>query len=306
MAWAASCSTSWPTSAPPNITEGAYQLLKFHGSYQQDDRDTRRERKKQGLDRAWQFMVRTKFPGGRLTAEQYLLADDLASTYCNNTIRITTRQDFQFHGVGKANMKPLIKALNERWVTTYGGCGDVARNTMTCPVADLLPDTHFDYQALAKQISDQFMPESTAYYEFWLDGEKVLADGTRVKVTPKRDESFYGPTYMPRKHKMSIGLPHDNCIDIFTHDLSLEAVLDDGWPAPGLQPAGRRRAGQHPRQGRDVPAAGRPGWLPAARPGAAGARGRQRDLPRLWRPHQPPARAAQICAGGARRPVVPR
>ena len=217
-----------------NISEGAYQLLKFHGSYQQDDRDSRRERKKQGLDRAWQFMVRTKFPGGRLTAEQYLLADDLASTYCNNTIRITARQDFQFHGVGKANMKPLIKALNERWVTTYGGCGDVARNTMTCPVADLLPGNHFDYQALARQISDRFMPESTAYYEFWLDGEKVLADGTRVQVTPKRDESFYGPTYMPRKHKMSIGLPHDNCIDIFTHDLSLEAVLDDGGQIQGF------------------------------------------------------------------------
>ncbi|KPV48190.1 hypothetical protein SE17_39405, partial [Kouleothrix aurantiaca] len=91
------------------ISEDAYQLLKFHGSYQQDDRDERRERKKQGLDRAWSFMVRTKFPGGRLTAEQYLLADELASTYANNTLRITTRQDFQFHGVGKSNMKPLIK-----------------------------------------------------------------------------------------------------------------------------------------------------------------------------------------------------
>jgi sulfite reductase beta subunit-like hemoprotein len=208
------------------ISEEAYQLLKFHGSYQQDDRDERRERKKQGLDRAWQFMVRTKFPGGRLTAEQYLLADELASTYANNTLRITTRQDFQFHGVGKSNMKPLIKALNQRWVSTYGGCGDVARNFLTCPVADLLPGNSYDYQALAQQISDRFMPESTAYYEFWLDGEKVLADGSRVKVQPKRDESFYGPTYMPRKHKMAIGLPHDNCIDIFTHDLALEAVLD--------------------------------------------------------------------------------
>ncbi len=209
-----------------HISEDAYQILKFHGSYQQDDRDTRRERKQQGLDRAWQFMVRTKFPGGRLTAEQYLLADELASTYANDTLRITTRQDFQFHGVGKDKMKPLIKALNERWVSTYGGCGDVARNFMACPVADLLPGNQFDYQALAKQISDRFLPESTAYYEFWLDGEKVLADGTRVKVAPKRDESFYGPTYLPRKHKMAIGLPHDNCIDIFTHDLALEAVLD--------------------------------------------------------------------------------
>lgn len=211
------------------ISEDAYQLLKFHGSYQQDDRDARRDRKKQGLDRAWSFMVRTKFPGGRLTAEQYLLADELASTYANNTLRITTRQDFQFHGVGKANMKPLIKALNQRWVTTYGGCGDVARNFMACPVADLLPGHSYDYQALAHQISERFMPESTAYYEFWLDGEKLLVDGTRVKVAPKRDESFYGPTYMPRKHKMAIGLPHDNCVDIFTHDLALEAVLaEDG------------------------------------------------------------------------------
>ncbi len=208
-----------------HISEDAYQLLKFHGSYQQDDRDSRRERKQQGLGRAWSFMVRTKFPGGRLTAEQYLLADELASAYANNTLRITTRQDFQFHGVGKANMKPLIKALNERWVTTYGGCGDVARNFMACPVADLLPGHTYDYQALARQISDRFMPESTAYYEFWLDGEKVLVDGTRVQVQPKRDEAFYGPTYMPRKHKMAIGLPHDNCVDIFTHDLALEAVL---------------------------------------------------------------------------------
>jgi sulfite reductase (ferredoxin) len=211
------------------VSEDSYQLLKFHGSYQQDDRDLRRERKQQGLDRAWQFMVRTKFPGGRLTAEQYLLADELASRLANNTLRITTRQDFQFHGVGKSNLKALIQELNERWISTYGGCGDVARNTLTCPVADLLPGNSFDYQALAQQISDRFMPDSTAYYELWLDGQKILADGTRVDVQPKREESFYGPTYMPRKHKMGIGLPHDNCIDLFTQDLALEAVLgDDG------------------------------------------------------------------------------
>jgi sulfite reductase (ferredoxin) len=208
-----------------HISEEAYQILKFHGSYQQDDRDERKARKQQGLDRAWQFMVRTKFPGGRLTAEQYLLADELASTLANNTLRITTRQDFQFHGVGKANLKQLIRALNERWITTYGGCGDIARNTLTCPVADLLPGNSFDYQALAKQVSDRFLADSTAYYELWLDGEKILADGTHVKVQPKREESFYGPTYMPRKHKMVIGLPHDNCVDLFAHDLALEAVV---------------------------------------------------------------------------------
>src|SRR3954447_1404424 len=103
------------------VSEDSYQLLKFHGSYQQDDRDQRRERKKLGLDRDWSFMLRTKFPGGRLTAEQYLLADELASTHANNTLRITTRQDFQFHGVGKFKLKELIKALHERWMTTYGG-----------------------------------------------------------------------------------------------------------------------------------------------------------------------------------------
>jgi sulfite reductase beta subunit-like hemoprotein len=209
------------------ISEDAYNLLKFHGSYQQDDRDLRRERKKQGLGRAWQFMVRTKFPGGRLTAEQYLLADELATSFGNSTLRITARQCFQFHGIGKANLKPLIRALNERWVSTYGACGDVARNVIACPVADLLPGHAFDYGALATQISDHFLPESTAYYELWLDGEKVLADGQRVKVEPTRSESFYGPTYMPRKHKIAIGLPHDNCIDLFTNDLALEAVIDD-------------------------------------------------------------------------------
>lgn len=209
------------------ISDDAAQIIKFHGSYLQDDRDLRRERKKQGLDRAWSFMVRTKHAGGRLTAEQYLVADELATSYGNQTLRITTRQDFQFHGIGKNNLKPLIHALNERWMTTYGGCGDIARNTLTCPVADLLPDNHFDYQELAQEINDRFLADSTSYYELWLDGEKVLADGARVKVKPQREESFYGPTYMPRKHKMGIGLPHDNCIDLFTQDLALEAVLDE-------------------------------------------------------------------------------
>jgi sulfite reductase (ferredoxin) len=216
-----------PDLSSDRVSEDAYNLLKFHGSYQQDDRDQRRDRKKQGLGRLWQFMVRTKFPGGRLTAEQYLLADDLATSYGNSTLRITTRQCFQFHGIGKGNLKALIRALNERWISTYGACGDVARNVLACPVADLLPGHDFDYQALAKQISDRFLPDSTAYYELWLDGEKFLADGQRVKVEPTRAESFYGPTYMPRKHKIAIGLPHDNCIDLFTNDLALEAVLDD-------------------------------------------------------------------------------
>jgi sulfite reductase beta subunit-like hemoprotein len=208
------------------ITDDAETLIKFHGSYQQDDRDQRQQRKKEKRDRAWQFMVRTKTPGGRMTADQYLLADELATSHGNGTLRITTRQGIQFHGVGKPHLKPLIKALNERWVTTYGACGDVARNVLACPVADLLPGHDYDLGGLAQQISDRLLPDSTAYYELWLDGEKVLADGSRVRVAPNRSESLYGPTYMPRKHKIGIGLPNDNCVDLFTHDLALEAVAD--------------------------------------------------------------------------------
>lgn len=217
-----------------HVSEDAYNLLKFHGMYQQDNRDERLPRRKEGLGRAWSFMVRTKFPGGRLSAEQYLVADDLINQYGTGAVRVTTRQDFQFHGVGKSQVKGLIRALNESWITTYGGCGDIARNTMTCPVADLLPGAALDYQALAKQISDHFLPDSTAYYELWLDGEKILADGTRVKAASNREESFYGPTYMPRKHKMAIGLPHDNCIDVFIHDLALETVLGQDGKLAGF------------------------------------------------------------------------
>ncbi len=223
-----------PDLSTPRVTEEAYQLLKFHGSYQQDDRDQRQQRKKAKLDRAWQFMIRTKFPGGRLTAEQYLLADELADKYANGTLRITTRQCFQFHGVGKENLKPLIKELNERWITTYGACGDVARNVTTCPVADLLPGHSHDLQALAQQISDRFLPESTAYYELWLDGEKVLIDGTKAAVHTNRVESFYGPNYMPRKHKIALGMPNDNCVDLFTNDLALEAIQDEDGTLRGF------------------------------------------------------------------------
>ncbi|NJK79035.1 MAG: NADPH-dependent assimilatory sulfite reductase hemoprotein subunit [Chloroflexaceae bacterium] len=213
-----------------HLSDEAIQVLKFHGSYQQDDRDERKVRQHNKRERAWQFMIRTRTAGGRLTAEQYLALDELASTYANDTLRITTRQGIQFHGVEKSSLKPLIRALNEHIVTTQAACGDVARNVMTCPVADLLPGdgTAFDYQALAAQVSDRLLPESTAYYELWLDGEKILADGTHIKIQQQRDESLYGPTYLPRKHKIGIGLPHDNCIDVYTHDLALEAVLEDG------------------------------------------------------------------------------
>jgi sulfite reductase (ferredoxin) len=136
--------------------------------------------------------------------------------------------------VGKAKLKPLIASLNERWITTYGGCGDVGRNTVACPVADLLPGSSFDVQALAQEVGTRLMPASTAYYELWLDGERVHADGRRETVQRSRSEPLYGPTYMPRKHKTAVGLPHDNCVDVFTHDVALEAVLAESGALRGF------------------------------------------------------------------------
>src|SRR4029453_10535890 len=125
-----------------------------------------------------------------------------------------------------------------------------------------LPGHAFDYGALARQISDHFLPESTAYYELWLDGEKVLAGGPCVKVEPTRSESFYGPTYMPRKHKIAIGLPHDNCIDLFTNDLALEAVIDDHGHLKGFNLGGGGGAGSTPGESETFPRLGdRGGFL---------------------------------------------
>jgi sulfite reductase beta subunit-like hemoprotein len=140
----------------------------------------------------------------------------------------------------------------------------VARNVLACPVADLLPGHDYDYGALAMQISDRFLPESTSYYELWLDGEKFLADGQRVKVEPTRTESFYGPTYMPRKHKIAIGLPHDNCIDLFTNDLALEAVLDDHGHLRGFNLVAGGGLGSTHGKSETFPRLGdRVGFLPA-------------------------------------------
>lgn len=219
-----------PDASLISLSEDANVLLKFHGSYQQDDRDQRQVRKKEKRERAWEFMVRTKTPGGKMSAEQYLLADELASSFANQTLRITTRQAIQFHGVGKSNLKKLIKGLNERWITTYGACGDVARNVAACPVADLLEGNRFNLQKIASDINQRLLPASSAYYELWLDGEKFLEDGKRVKVAPNREEPIYGARYMPRKFKIAVGLADDNCVDLFTHDLALEGIVSsDGW-----------------------------------------------------------------------------
>lgn len=186
-------------------------VLKFHGIYQQDDRDTRKEGK------SYSFMVRAALPGGVLSAEQYLALDDFADRYANQTLRVTTRQGLQYHGVLKDNLKATIASMNAELVSTLSACGDIARNVMACP-APLADEAHQVVQQEARKIAEVLRPESKAYHEIWLDQEKV-AD---------TQEPFYGDTYLPRKFKTAVACGCDNCVDVYTQDCGLVAVFEAG------------------------------------------------------------------------------
>ena len=204
----------------PHFTGTGAQLLKFHGSYQQEDRDRRRERRGTGEEPAYQFMVRCKIPGGLLTAGQYLALDELAGCYGNGTLRVTTRQDNQFHGVVKGDLKATIRALNDVLVTTLGACGDVVRNVVTCP-APLPGGLRSEVLQLARRVSDHLLPRTRAYHEIWLNGEQV-AEGA------PQPEPIYGSRYLPRKFKVAIAFPDDNCCDVHSNDLGFLVVSDGG------------------------------------------------------------------------------
>ena len=217
-----------------SITEDAATLLKFHGSYQQDDRDIRTQRKREGLDKAFQFMVRVRMPGGKLTAEQYLACDHLAEVYGNHTLRITTRQAFQFHGVLKENLKATIAAVNHALLSTLAACGDVERNVLACP-APKNDAAHRAIQSDADLFAAHFAPRSQAYWEIWLDGEKVEnpafpVAGPALVPTPGDDkvEPIYGKHYLPRKFKTAFALPDDNCTDVFANDMGFLAIVEHG------------------------------------------------------------------------------
>src|SRR3954463_4693945 len=206
-------------------------LLKFHGTYQQDDRD---ERGTGGLDaegkkrKSYIFMVRSKVPGGKLTSDQLLAELDLCDEIANTTLRITSRQGLQLHGVVKHNLKRAIARINEVQLSTLGACGDVNRNVMCCP-APYQKNIYRQTQALADQLAAHFAPRTRAYHEVWLtdstNGHKQLvggaADGDGFDVEP-----IYGKLYMPRKFKMAIGYTFDNCVDLYANDLGLLAVTD--------------------------------------------------------------------------------
>ncbi len=193
------------------------QLLKFHGVYQQDDRDNRKGGKE------YIFMTRSRLPGGRLSAEQYLAHEQLADTFGNGTLRVTTRQAIQLHGVIKGNLQQTLRTLNEQLVTTLGACGDVVRNVMCCPVPSSDP-LRREIETIAQQISDRFLPTTSAYHEIWLDGEKAVLEET-ASNTP---DPIYGQSYLPRKFKIGIAFPGDNCVDVYTHDVGLIPVVEEG------------------------------------------------------------------------------
>lgn len=202
------------------------QLLKFHGTYQQDNRDQRAELKKSGGGKAYSMMIRCRIPGGRITSDQLLEQLDLCEELGNATLKITTRQTLQFHGILKDNLQETINRINQSQLSTLAACGDVNRNIMCCP-AKRTGGVHAEMERLTDELTEALAPQTRAYHELWLTdpetGEKTLAGGGQEEVV----EPLYGPTYLPRKFKMGIALPEDNCIDIYTQDVGLLAVVRD-------------------------------------------------------------------------------
>ncbi len=203
------------------IAEDDTALIKFHGSYQQDDRDLRNERRKQKLEPLYSFMVRIRVPGGVCTPQQWLEMDRLATTYANGTIKLTTRQAYQFHGILKRDLKPTIAEINEALLDTIAACGDVNRNVMCNPNPCLSP-VHAEVQKWACAISAHLTPRTSAYHEIWLDKKRVAGG-------PAEDaEPIYGKTYLPRKFKMGIAIPPYNDVDVYSQDIGLIAIEQDG------------------------------------------------------------------------------
>eukprot|EP00798_Chlamydomonas_sp_ICE-L_P017951 gene17951-24355_t len=218
------------------ISEDAVQLMKFHGSYMQDNREQRAF----GKGKAYMFMMRTRQPAGAVTNQLYLAMDDLADQYGNETLRLTTRQAYQLHGVLKHDLKTVFSTVIKNMGSTLGACGDVNRNVMAaCPPYTNRVD-YQDCQALANNLADLLAPQSGAYYDIWLDGEKfVSVYKEEPKVTEDRafnkfgtnfensPEPIYGTQFLPRKFKIAVTVPGDNSVDLFTNDIGIVVIMDD-------------------------------------------------------------------------------
>jgi len=202
------------------LREDDQTLIKYHGSYQQDDRDLREERRRQKLEPAYQFMIRTRTPGGVVTPAQWMQLDAIATRYGNHSLRVTTRQAFQFHGVIKRELKATMQAINAALIDTLAACGDVNRNVLVA-ANPLLSPVHAQLYADAARTSEHLLPNTRAYYEIWLDEERVAGSGEEV-------EPVYGERYLPRKFKIGFALPPLNDVDVFANDLGLIGTVEEG------------------------------------------------------------------------------
>lgn len=201
------------------IADDDTKLLKFHGSYMQDDRDIRDERRKQKLEPAYSFMIRARLPGGVVTPKQWLAFDHIATTWATRGLRITTRQTFQWHGIIKRDIKPSMQAIHDALATTLAACGDVNRQVVSS-VNPQLSSQHQVVQDWTEKLSTHFLPRTGAYHEIWLNGDKIVGE--------PEEEPLYGHTYLPRKFKIGIAIPPLNDIDVFANDLGLIAIIENG------------------------------------------------------------------------------
>ncbi|MDR7236832.1 assimilatory sulfite reductase (NADPH) hemoprotein subunit [Neobacillus drentensis] len=204
------------------IPEDDNRLMKHHGSYLQDDRDLRNERAKQKLEPAYQFMLRVRLPGGVASPDQWLVMDELADKYGNGTLKLTTRETFQMHGILKWNMKSTIQGIHNALMDTIAACGDVNRNVM-CSSNPYQSEIHAEVYEWSKKLSNDLLPRTRAYHEIWLDEEKVAGTPDMEEIEP-----MYGPLYLPRKFKIGIAVPPGNDIDVFSQDLAFIAIVEDG------------------------------------------------------------------------------
>lgn len=209
--------------ATGTISDDDAKLLKFHGIYVQDDRDIRQERLYRKLEPAFSFLIRVRLPGGVLTPEQWLKLDELAIRYGFPSLRITTRQTFQYHGVLKRNLKKTIQGIHGALLDAIAACGDVNRNVVANNNPHQSPH-HAELHALAREISDTFLPKTNAFHEIWLDGKNMTPGQENLEIV----EPLYGKTYLPRKFKIGIALPPSNDVDVFAQDLGYIAIIKKG------------------------------------------------------------------------------
>ena len=201
------------------ISEDDKALVKFHGMYLQDDRDRREERAEKKLERLYSFMIRLRLPGGFLTADQWLATQDIAGEHSTGIIKITTRQTIQLHGLYKSHIKPTIRAFNEAKLHSIATCGDINRNVI-CAAHPKQSPIHKEVHDFAYKINELLLPKTKAYYEIWLDEEK-LAD------KKEEEDTLYQDRYLPRKFKIALAIPPNNDVDVFGNDLGLIAIVEN-------------------------------------------------------------------------------